>query len=81
LRTGSFPVAQVFNLLYRGFSIRQPQFFQEFRAQPRPAGYNPAIQQIGNLRYDYGLIVGNSQNAAFADGRGQNRLDLAGKLA
>ena len=42
------PVAPVFNLLYRRFPIgRVPS------GKGRPAGWKPAIQQIGNLRYAF----------------------------
>ena len=39
-------VAQICNLLYRGFPIRRA-----LEAEGAPAGYKPAIRQITNLRY------------------------------
>jgi hypothetical protein len=38
-------VAQVSNLLYRGFPIRRRGYDREI------AGWKPATQQVGNLRY------------------------------
>jgi hypothetical protein len=38
-------VAQVSNLLYRGFPIRRRGHDREI------AGWKPATQQVGNLRY------------------------------
>jgi hypothetical protein len=38
-------VAQVSNLLYRGFPIRRRSYDREI------AGWKPATQQVGNLRY------------------------------
>jgi hypothetical protein len=40
-------VAQIFNLLYRRFSIGSGS-----TSVVRQAGYKPAIRQIENLRYD-----------------------------
>ena len=39
------PVAQVSNLLYRGFPTRGRHQI------PQPADWKSAIQQVGNLRY------------------------------
>jgi hypothetical protein len=44
-------VAQIFNLLYRGFEIRQVWQIKATLYFPRLAECNSAIQQIENLRY------------------------------
>ena len=41
----SITVAQVSNLLYRGFPTRRPH------DRPVPTDWKSAIQQVGNLRY------------------------------
>jgi hypothetical protein len=46
MREAAIFVAQICNLLYRGFAIRSAS--AQFVA---PAVYKPAIQQIANLRY------------------------------
>ena len=45
-------VAQISNLLYRGFPIRKPGKVRASANRRRPAEWNSAIQQIGNLRYE-----------------------------
>jgi len=45
------PVAQICNLLYRGFSIRKASAFPASPDCPSSAECNSAIQQITNLRY------------------------------
>ena len=47
-------VAQISNLLYRGFPIRNPRKIRESANRRRPAEWNSAIQQIGNLRHKFG---------------------------
>ncbi|MBI5684121.1 MAG: hypothetical protein HZC54_03480 [Verrucomicrobia bacterium] len=44
-------VAQVSNLLCRGFPIRRPPPIERATSCERSAGWKPAIQQVGNLRY------------------------------
>ncbi len=50
-----FSVAQIFNLLYRGFATRRRYKLPRVRfAFRRPADCKSAIQQIANLRYVQG---------------------------
>ena len=47
-------VAQISNLLCRGFPIRKPGKVCASANRRRPAEWNSAIQQIENLRYESG---------------------------
>ena len=55
------PVAQICNLLYRGFAIRSGWNFEPSRTGERSAECNSAIQQIANLRYGAGRREGYKQ--------------------
>jgi hypothetical protein len=46
------PVAQIFNLLYRGFSIRSLPNSAGLRPGDRSAEYNSAVQQSATPRYE-----------------------------
>ena len=51
------PVAQISNLLYRGFAIRSLPDSAGLRPVGHAAESNSAIQQIANLRYGVAAVV------------------------
>jgi hypothetical protein len=54
-------VAQVSNLLYRGFpTCRTP------RLVPRSADWKSAIQQVGNLRYEASTLISGGKGMKYS---------------